>query len=301
MATESTPLLDEPTTQVEYVKPTRKVAHVTSSFKYASCCLFILLFIWIIGLLIWFYLVHLQIVFLNPPNVNYGGETYYLKIGATNAALANIGSFAWWVYYTDFFLILPPFFVPSTLFLAENYNSNVLIILVTIFLILLAIWEFVKVCYFTYYIFNVNCAKYPFCVPRSGTSTSPADGSYVIEYALSITYMVFSIAVAILLPVIFNIGYRDRALLFETTSSRMSGREKQKPAHKFNLEDSRNSVIVAESIEDEESGRRGKKGKVRQRINAAATLSMNTLPLSSAETAAAPPPPKGLPGVIRQI
>jgi len=295
---ETDPLLPKTT----YVRPRTQTAKVTSEFKCCSCCLFAFLGLWVIGLLIWYYLVHLQIVFLNPPLINKSSITYYLKLTDAQAAAADIGTFSWWCYVTDFLLILPPYIIPVTFFLAENYNSNTLIIIMVIFLALLAIWELVKVFYFGWYWwFPTHCATYPFCVPRSGPNTSPADSTFVIEGAMTIAYFLSLAILCCLAPYIFNLGFQERKVLFASSNSRVSADEKTKPSHSFDLEDAKNSLIVGESVPDEEAGRRGKKSKIRQRITATSASSSADVGASETSKSLVPPPPPRLPGVLRQV
>ena len=67
------------------------------------------LFLWALALIVLLYLVHMQIVFLNPPKVVQSGIPYYNKPvpGPIDGTKAEVNSFGWFVYASDLLLTLP--------------------------------------------------------------------------------------------------------------------------------------------------------------------------------------------------
>lgn len=255
-------------------------ARITNGFKFGSCCLITSMFVWV-GLLIALeYTVHTKIIFLDPPIISQANVPYYTKISSSNAALANVGTLAYYVYTSDSWLILPVLYVPGAYLMATILPLNIWITGLPIVMILYSALELFKSGYFTFYWFSGNCQKYPFCIPRSGPDLLPADPSFVWETVITYVLTVLAIVVTVLSICVFYSGRRERETLIESRKCFNCG-EKPMTERRFQVPAESDLVVGAAVAEANDSLRRRSETKTgKRKTTSSPSASSSVLPVA---------------------
>lgn len=237
-----------------------KRGRISNGFKFCACFSVTLIFLWALALIVLLYLVHMQIVFLNPPLVVQPGIQYYNKPvpGPVDGTRAEVGSFNWFVYATDLLLMLPVIVVPVLFMIDLLFSAGISAIGSIITFVLFALLQLAKSVYISLIWlgwFGLSCETQPFCVSRSpaGAASTP-DSTFVLEAIFTYAFALFSILLAIILPRVFRTGERDRAAF-------MSSREKLD----FSRDAEASETVFGDMIVGSElpaSQRRSKKSKL---------------------------------------
>ena len=275
--------MDEP-----FVQPRR--GRITNGFKFGACFSVTLIFLWALGLIALLYLVHMQIVFLNPPKVVQAGIPYYNKPvpGPIDGTKAEVGAFLWFVYATDLLLLLPVVIVPMLFMIDLLFSAGVGVIGSVVTFVVFALLEAAKSVYFSLIwagLFGLHCEEEPFCVSRDpATPASTPDSTFVFEAIFTYAFLVFSILLAIMLPAVFRNGQRDRERFLRNGAKALPfGQSVDSNNDNDNLGD----MIVGESLQSSASStqRRAKKTK-------------SQTPASPATSVAAPVPVRHTPSIF---
>jgi len=221
------------------------------------------MFVWVALLITLEYTVHDKLIFLDSsitPPITQANVPYYTKISSSNAALADKGSFAWWIYTSDSWLIFPVLYVPAAFLMATILPLNIWITGLPIVLIIYIVIELFKSGYFTYYWFSGNCEKYPFCIKRTGPDLLPADPSFVWEAVITYLITLLAIVVLVLSICVFYSGRRERETLIESRKCFSCGEKLVVKPFDLDSARSQDDVVVGGPVGDSGVGRRSKKG-----------------------------------------
>lgn len=243
----------------------RRRGRITNGFKFGACFSVTLIFLWALALIVLLYLVHMQIVFLNPPKVVQSGIPYYNKPvpGPIDGTKAEVNSFGWFVYASDLLLTLPVVIVPMLFMIDLLFSAGVSVVGSVITFVLFALLEAAKSVYFTFIWvgwFGLLCEEEPFCVSRDPASpASTPDSTFVLEAIFTYGFTLFSILLAILLPVVFRSGQKDRERFLQSRANALPFGQSATTHEKETFGD----MIVGDSIQSASSStkRRVKQGK----------------------------------------
>jgi hypothetical protein len=237
----------------------------TSTFVSGTCAIMIFTFLWALGLIVWFYWVHMQIIFAHsddgfvfPSNIPYWNKPGPIAPGHGPIRLAQteILSWAWWIYASDLFLILAVFSVPTGFILGVICKSfGWFVVTVPVVLGITILLELAKSLFFGItWASNLLCSEYPFCINRS-TSTDfvSADTLFIVECIATFISLFFAIGLLIGSYCIFRDGEHFRELSLSANSkweppSAGGGGKRQPDSFRFSSSRSERDVIVAEPV-----------------------------------------------------
>jgi hypothetical protein len=231
-----------------------------SSSKTGACVATIFGFVFALGVFLLVYMVDARAVFLDPPKISLANVPYYIKPGfPITATSAAVNSFNWFVYMSDFLMVIPTFYIPGGFLIATLFNFSGLagtglpIILWVLFFI-----ELVKSGYFLFIWLNwfgLKCVKHPFCIQRDPfASATTADSTFVWEAIITFAFTILLIISALVLPRVYKSGKKERMNLMGAKCGTCG--EKNKTVA-FDLRGSTNSstnsrdVIVGDPIGDQ--------------------------------------------------
>jgi hypothetical protein len=253
---------------------------ITGGFRVGAGCTACTMLIWALGLVALYYSVHTQIVFLNPPILVQENIPYYNRPVMNpddepiDGSDAEVGSFAWYTYTSDYLLItVPPLIGIAVIFdliCAPGFGS----VIAMITLVIIALLEAAKSFYFSmiwFSFFGYKCQEYPFCINRSLTEeASTADSTFVIETIGTYIFTALAIILIFVVPAVFRSGRRERELLLR--SSRCA--ECKEKTKSFTVSSSssleKTDLVIGEPINDSASDAKRRPKKTRTTVAVAA-------------------------------
>lgn len=213
-----------------------------------ACLIIVSALVLLLGLAVWFaryWLVDLTIIFTRDPFITAANIPYWNQPGfPIDPSTTTIGSFNWWLFFTNFIDLLPIVYVPVAVLIAlvvgfQSLSATFL----QLFLIFVIIFQLLKAGYLTvvnFSWFGVSCSANAYCINRD-TSVAPTtpDTTYYIETFSMYFFFVYTIALAIFLPM----GYSAAANSVNIFSESSFGK-------KINEEDDEDINLAAHINED---------------------------------------------------
>lgn len=174
-----------------------------------ACLIIVSTLVLLIGLAVWFaryWLVDLTIIFTQDPFITAANIPYWNQPGfPIDPSTTTIGSFNWWLFFTNFIDLLPIIYVSVAVLIALVIGFQSLgATFIQLFLIFVIIFQLLKAGYLTvinFSWFGASCAANAYCINRD-TSVAPTtpDNTYYIETFSMYFFVVYTIALAIFLP-----------------------------------------------------------------------------------------------------
>lgn len=191
-------------------RPRRRSGAGLAFFVFAS------IFVLVLGLAVWmarYWLVDLTIVFSQEPFVSAANIPYWNQPGfPIDPATTAVGSFNWWLFFTNGVDLIPLIYVPTAVLIALVVGFQSLgATLLQILLWVIIIFQVLKAGYLTFVTFSwvgVSCAANAFCINRdTSVAASTPDITYYYETFSMYFFVVYTILLAIFLPM----GYSSAA------------------------------------------------------------------------------------------